>query len=472
MTARQVAVPPAGAEAGAEGMIVALARVPGYPYLCASSLLWHTTRWGGLFLITYLITSVAHSPVLVQLAGALLFIPMLVGGLAAGAISDRFERRRMVLTVQAVLVPIEFAMFFLVQSGQVRVWMCMPYMLALGAGGLVNMTAQRPLIYEIAGPRLAPAAMAIEATAQAGSSMIGTLVGGLLISHLGMAAGFAGMAVLLCGSIVLLWRVPSPARQTAREDAASHAVRAQLAACADLVRGSQRLRGTLAVTIVMNLLCFGYLPLVPLVADRFSVGAALAGVLAAATGAGQILSGLTLSTLRLSRPGVVFAAGSGVALAGLIGFALAPTFALAVVALFLGGLGQGCFAAMQGLLAIESAGDSQRGAVLGILSTCIGALPIGMVLMGLEAASLQRWTLSRRNWRQLDTVVGDDEETAERRFFDRWTAGKRGAGFDPLSVDRGGPPPTRDVPGQPFSKPPPLPQGGIIGLFPEPGGQR
>jgi predicted MFS family arabinose efflux permease len=313
---------------------------------------------------------------------------MLVGGLAAGAISDRFERRRMVLTVQAVLVPIEFAMYLLVLSGQVRVWMCMPYMLALGVGGLVNMTAQRPLIYEIAGPRLAPAAMAIEATAQAGSSMIGTLVGGLLISHLGMAAGFAGMAVLLCGSIVLLWRVPSPARRTARENTAGHAVRAQLAACAALVRGSQRLRGTLAVTIVMNLLCFGYLPLVPLVADRFSVGAALAGVLAAATGAGQILSGLTLSTLRLLRPGVVFAAGSGVALTGLIGFALAPTFALAVVALFLSGLGQGCFAAMQGLLAIESAGGSQRGAVLGILSTCIGALPIGMVLMGFEAAAV------------------------------------------------------------------------------------
>ena len=218
--------------------------------------------------------------------------------------------------------------------------------------------------------------------------MIGTLVGGLLISHLGMSAGFAGMAVLLCLSLVLLSRVPAPALLAARQDAASHPVRAQLATCAALVRGSQRLRGTLAVTIVMNLLCFGYLPLVPLVADRFSVGAALAGVLAAATGAGQILSGLTLSMLRLSRHGLVFAAGSGVALAGLIGFALAPTFSLAVVALFLGGLGQGCFAAMQGLLAIESAGDSQRGAVLGILSTCIGALPIGMVLMGFEAADV------------------------------------------------------------------------------------
>jgi predicted MFS family arabinose efflux permease len=388
MTARPVAVPPTGAEAGPEGVLTALARVPGYPYLCASSLLWHTTRWGGLFLVTYLITSKAHSPVLAQLAGALLFIPMLVGGLAAGAISDRFERRRMVRGVQAALVPIELAMFFLVLSGHARVWMCLPYMLALGVGGLVNMTAQRPLIYEIAGPRLAPAAMAIEATAQAGSSMIGTLVGGLLVSHFGMAAGFAGMAVLLCGSLALLYRVPSPARQPAPVSVKRHAVRAQLAACAALVRGSRRLQGTLAVTIVMNMLCFGYLPLVPLVAERFSVGAALTGVLAAATGAGQILCGLTLSMLRIPRHGLVFAAGSGVALAGLIGFALAPTFDLAAAALFLGGLGQGCFAAMQGLLAIESAGDAQRGAVLGVLSTCIGALPAGMVLMGFEAAAV------------------------------------------------------------------------------------
>lgn len=94
------------------------------------------------------------------------------------------------------------------------------------------------------------------------------------------------------------------------------------------------------------------------------------------------------------------------------------------------------------------------------------------ILMGFEAATLQRWTLSRRKWRQLDIVVADDAESAERRFFDRWTARQRGLTNDQWAVDRGGPPPTRNIPGQPFSKPPPLPQGGIIGLFPEPGGSR
>jgi uncharacterized protein DUF2628 len=94
------------------------------------------------------------------------------------------------------------------------------------------------------------------------------------------------------------------------------------------------------------------------------------------------------------------------------------------------------------------------------------------LLMGFEAASLRRWTLSHRNWRQLDIVVADDEEAAERRFFDRWTAKQRAQVNDQMAVDRGAPPPTRDIPGRPFSKPPPLPRSDIIGLFPEPGGQR
>ncbi|MBC9882425.1 DUF2628 domain-containing protein [Bradyrhizobium sp. INPA01-394B] len=94
------------------------------------------------------------------------------------------------------------------------------------------------------------------------------------------------------------------------------------------------------------------------------------------------------------------------------------------------------------------------------------------LLMGFEASSLRRWTLSRGRWRQLDIVVADDHDTAERRFFERWSEKQRGIVNDQRAVDRGGPPPTRNTPGQPFSNPPPIPAGGIIGLFPEPGGSR
>jgi hypothetical protein len=90
------------------------------------------------------------------------------------------------------------------------------------------------------------------------------------------------------------------------------------------------------------------------------------------------------------------------------------------------------------------------------------------LLMGFEAASLRRWTLSRRKWRQLDIVVADDTETAEQRFFDRWASVRRGLSSTP-AVDRGAPPPTRGGPGQPAPQPP---SHDIIGLFPQPGAGR
>jgi hypothetical protein len=109
---------------------------------------------------------------------------------------------------------------------------------------------------------------------------------------------------------------------------------------------------------------------------------------------------------------------------------------------------------------------------LGVVSGAIFLADVLLaLLLGFEAASLKRWTLSRRNWRQLDIVVADDEEAAEHRFFDRWTAKQRSLSNDQASVDRGAPPPTRDIPGQPFSRPPPS-RDEIIGLFPEPGGSR
>src|SRR5262249_27100523 len=42
------------------------------------------------------------------------------------------------------------------------------------------------------------------------------------------------------------------------------------------------------------------------------------------------------------------------------------------------------------------------------------------VLVGFEAATLRRFKLTRRGWRNVGIIVGDDLESAERRFFDAW----------------------------------------------------
>jgi hypothetical protein len=109
-------------------------------------------------------------------------------------------------------------------------------------------------------------------------------------------------------------------------------------------------------------------------------------------------------------------------------------------------------AALGGAMALLGAPSNARFLVFLLLA----------VLMGLEAATLRRWSYSRGKWQLIDFVVADDEEGAERRFFDRWIEGPQ-AGLPTSYHAPGGLPPVRTMPGG---------SQGIIGLFPEPGGSR
>jgi hypothetical protein len=89
------------------------------------------------------------------------------------------------------------------------------------------------------------------------------------------------------------------------------------------------------------------------------------------------------------------------------------------------------------------------------------ALALIHLLVGIEAATLRRRSLLRRGWRDLGIVIGDDLETAERRFFDS----------DAATAARGDV--VADTPRPPV--PPPMRPGAagdVIGLFPQPGASR
>jgi hypothetical protein len=62
------------------------------------------------------------------------------------------------------------------------------------------------------------------------------------------------------------------------------------------------------------------------------------------------------------------------------------------------------------------------GASAGVM-LAVGALL--SLLIGFEAATLRRFTLARRRWTNVGIVVGDDLESAERRFYDAWAANDR-----------------------------------------------
>ncbi len=87
------------------------------------------------------------------------------------------------------------------------------------------------------------------------------------------------------------------------------------------------------------------------------------------------------------------------------------------------------------------------------------------LLVGFEAATLRRFTLSRRGWKNVGIVVGDDLESAERRFFDAWV---HKTWADQSSVD-GAPRASSPAMGVAMAR---RPSSEVIGLFPQPGAPR
>ena len=97
---------------------------------------------------------------------------------------------------------------------------------------------------------------------------------------------------------------------------------------------------------------------------------------------------------------------------------------------------------------------------LGIAESAGGAVAFLLaILIGIEASSLRRWKLARRGYDNLGVVVADDQDIAERRFFDGWISDTGRLATPSASA----PPPAAP---SPFDRP--APSSDIVGLFPQP----
>jgi hypothetical protein len=90
--------------------------------------------------------------------------------------------------------------------------------------------------------------------------------------------------------------------------------------------------------------------------------------------------------------------------------------------------------------------------VSGVVQFAVGFLIA--ILIGCEAGTLRRWSL-RRRWTNVGLVVAPNQEIAEHRFFESWSAD----GASPPAAAAAVPPPAMRVPTSDHD---------VMGLFPEP----
>jgi len=268
----------------------------------------------------------------------------------------------------------------------VATWMVFPYELAYGFGGMVNMTAQRALLFGIAGPLRSTRVLNTELAGMASAMMLGPLIGGITIAKFGLGVAFGVPAALLACSAPLLWLSTRHLAAQPREAAAATATRGGNAYWR-LLRTSRPLTVILLVTLICNLCYFAFTPLVPVIAKHLGAGPAMAGVIGATAGIVQLVIAAALIVRPARHPIPTYAFGVGLCLFGLGILSYTPALTVALLALGVAGFGQALFGSTQATLPFTAVAPQERAAALGLITTTIGvALPTGMVILGVTSS--------------------------------------------------------------------------------------
>jgi MFS family permease len=187
-----------------------------YRLLTAGGLVTGLGTQAGLVALPYQLYVITRSPALTGLLGLAELVPLVTASLFAGALADRFDRRRLLLACQVALVAVASALAAAAFSGRPPVWLL--YVLAGAAAGssAVERVTRASIVPNVVGPGQLRAALSFTFGMYQVAMVAGPAVGGLLISQLGIGSAYATDAVSCLGMVAAAWAM-SPQRPAGGE---------------------------------------------------------------------------------------------------------------------------------------------------------------------------------------------------------------------------------------------------------------
>ncbi|MHA6616514.1 MFS transporter [Pseudonocardia sp. DLS-67] len=348
--------------------------------LLVSSFIGNFAQWGALFVGVQSLIASGASVLAVQSTAIASFSPLLFAGTAAGWLAERLDR----LTALRVLVVLLAAgMAALTAATALGAPVGVVYGAALlgGLGQIGTHTLLRPMLYERAGPGQGPRALALDALGSSLAVCLGPLVMGYAMTVGGTPVGYAVITALLLTSRVVLGRVrvPPEAPHAPTPDPSDPMPRTR--------RLPPGLAGILGVTVLVNLFYFPFQAVVPVIGERFTSEPSQLGILAAAPGLGMVAGNTVIALLRPRRLGRVYVTGAALCMVAMIMAVHTPLYGLTFVVLIVAGTGISGFSASQAALVLQAAPARRRSRTMGILSTAIGTMPVGTLLMGITSTT-------------------------------------------------------------------------------------
>lgn len=335
-------------------------------------------------ILAFRLTDSAFALGLVNLAVA---VPMLIISPFGGVIADRMERKRLIMTGQAMLLTNEVVICFLLLTGWLQFWHLLCAVSVMGCIFPFIMPARQAIVANVVGREGLANAMALQMGSMNMARVAGPVTAGFVVAVVGLDWMYlVAVTLYLIGllSMSQIDRCP-PDRQ-----AKPRSVLGDLADGLRYVNGDGSVRVLLLFALVPILLAMPFQALLVVFSeDVWHVGDAGLGVLQACAGLGGIIGSFLVAwkgeTPRKLRLLMASALGFG---GTLFLFALSPWFLLALPLVLVSDIFASTFNTVNNTVIQVLIPDEVRGRVMSLLMMTFGLTPLGTLPV---SAAAEAW---------------------------------------------------------------------------------
>ena len=370
---------------------LAVLAVPNYRRFISGQAISLIGSWTETVAQAVLVLSLSHSGLVLGLATAARYAPVLALTPLAGVLADRDDKRRLLLVTQSSLAVTSLVLGFLVLSGAIELWMVFAVALAFGTVTAVDNPARLTFVSEIVGPSLRRDAITLNSTVVNVGRAVGPIFAATLVATVGVGWCFVANAASFVAVVVALISLDvaqlHPAQRVARKP---HQLR-------DGLRYARRVPDILAplsMMVLVGTFTYEFEVSLPLFARGPLEGHATTySVLIAAFGAGSVVGGIYCT--RFSETGVprMIRASALYAIA-MVATAVTDRTWQAVACLVIVGMASITFLTTGNSTIQLSARPDMRGRITALWSTAlVGSTPVGATIIGAIGDSAPRAAL-------------------------------------------------------------------------------
>ncbi|WP_255572845.1 MFS transporter [Leucobacter tenebrionis] len=317
---------------------------------------------------------------------ALQFGPQLLLVPFSGAVADRFDRRKVLLVTQSLLMLLAAGLGLLLITGHAQLWHLYGFALALGIVNAFDTTSRQAFVSDLVGSAQLSNAVALNSASFNSARLVGPAVAGVLIAAVGSGWVFlinAASFVAVLGALLLIdSRPPKPATGP-RESQLR-----QLSAGFRYVRARHDLLVIFVMVFLVGAFSMNFPVISSTMAVEFGRGAGDYGLLSSILAIGSLSGALLAARRPAARMRVVILAVGGIGIVSLIA-ALMPTFWTFAATLVFFGLAISTMLTTANGFVQTTADPAVRGRVLALyMAILMGGTPVGAPLVGAAADAL------------------------------------------------------------------------------------